>query len=121
MPVDAPYKRKQTQQQQSTLGRLAAMRGYPPGQGFLAAPGGDLLLPKLLSSQQSWRCLCRVQVVGARSYNVVPVVEGLHDMGNLAAVCRSADGERRGCCLSLGVHKVRGCATMFVTWQCWLA
>jgi hypothetical protein len=35
-----------------------------------------------------------VQVIAARSYQVVPVVEGLYDMGNLAAVCRSADGEQ---------------------------
>jgi hypothetical protein len=34
-----------------------------------------------------------VQVVAARCYGVVPVVEGLYDMGNFAAVCRSADGE----------------------------
>jgi tRNA G18 (ribose-2'-O)-methylase SpoU len=34
----------------------------------------------------------RIQrVVSQRTYNVVPVVEGLYDMGNLAACCRSAD------------------------------
>jgi hypothetical protein len=38
---------------------------------------------------------CCVQVIAARSYQVVPVVEGLYDMGNLAAVCRSADGEQQ--------------------------
>ena len=26
-----------------------------------------------------------------RTYGVLPVVEGIYDMGNLAAVCRSAD------------------------------
>jgi hypothetical protein len=57
--------------------------------------------------QQVFRCLVVadsnnmdpslwVQVIAARSYSVVPVVEGLYDMGNLAAVCRSADGKRRG-------------------------
>lgn len=57
--------------------------------------------------QQVFRCLAVadpnnmapclwVQVIAARSYSVVPVVEGLYDMGNLAAVCRSADGKRRG-------------------------
>lgn len=29
-------------------------------------------------------------VISQRTYNVLPVVEGLYDMGNLAAVCRSA-------------------------------
>lgn len=40
-------------------------------------------------------CCLLLQVIRARSYSVVPVVEGLYDMGNLAAVCRSADGERQ--------------------------
>ncbi len=30
-------------------------------------------------------------VVTKRTYNVLPVVEGLYDMGNLSATCRSAD------------------------------
>jgi hypothetical protein len=36
-----------------------------------------------------------MQVIASRSYDVVPVVEGLYDMGNLAAVCRSADGKHQ--------------------------
>ncbi len=32
-------------------------------------------------------------VVAQRTFSVLPVVEGLYNMGNLAAVCRSADGE----------------------------
>lgn len=35
------------------------------------------------------------RVISQRTYNVLPVVEGLYDMGNLAAVCRSA-GELTG-------------------------
>lgn len=30
------------------------------------------------------------RVISQRTYTVLPVVEGLYDMGNLAAVCRSA-------------------------------
>jgi hypothetical protein len=33
-----------------------------------------------------------VQVVANRTFNVLPIVEGVYDMGNLAAVARSADG-----------------------------
>ena len=33
------------------------------------------------------------QVVAGRCFSVLPIVEGLHDMGNLGAVCRSADGK----------------------------
>jgi dienelactone hydrolase len=36
------------------------------------------------------------QVCAARTFNVLPIVEHVYDMGNLAAVCRSADGERKG-------------------------
>ncbi len=32
------------------------------------------------------------EVVGGRTYNLVPVIEGLHDPGNLHAVLRSAEG-----------------------------
>ena len=35
-------------------------------------------------------------VLEKRTFSVLPVVEGLYNMGNLAAVCRSADGEHRG-------------------------
>lgn len=35
-----------------------------------------------------------MQVVESRTYNVLPVVENLFDMGNLAAVCRTADGKK---------------------------
>eukprot|EP00775_Hariotina_reticulata_P007942 gene7942-8138_t len=43
------------------------------------------------------------QVIAARCYGVLPIVEGLYDMGNLAAVCRSADA------LGLGaVHCIMG-------------
>lgn len=31
------------------------------------------------------------KVVNGRSFSILPIVEGLHDMGNLGAVCRSAD------------------------------
>ena len=34
-------------------------------------------------------------VVAARCYGIIPVIEGLHDIGNMSAVCRSADGARR--------------------------
>ena len=33
-----------------------------------------------------------VQVAAARTFRVLPIVEGLYDMGNLAAVCRTSDG-----------------------------
>ena len=32
------------------------------------------------------------QAVANRTFNVLPIVEGVYDMGNLAAVTRSADG-----------------------------
>ncbi len=35
----------------------------------------------------------RPQCVASRTFNVLPIVEGVYDMGNLAAVARSADGE----------------------------
>ena len=28
----------------------------------------------------------------SRSFHILPIVEGLYDMGNLAAVCRTSDG-----------------------------
>ena len=31
-------------------------------------------------------------VIANRTFNVLPIVEGLYDMGNLAAIVRSADG-----------------------------
>lgn len=35
----------------------------------------------------------------ARSFRILPIVEGLYDMGNLAAVCRTSDGAPpRGAC-----------------------
>ena len=33
-----------------------------------------------------------LQVAANRTFNVLPIVEGVYDMGNLAAVTRSADG-----------------------------
>ena len=41
-----------------------------------------------------------VKVCANRTFNVLPIVEGVYDMGNLAAVCRSADGELR--CIAVG-------------------
>ena len=39
----------------------------------------------------------RIQKVASqRTYAVLPIVEGLYNMGNLAAICRSADGEGEG-------------------------
>jgi len=35
---------------------------------------------------------CCLQCVTERTFNVLPIVEGVYDMGNLAAVTRSADG-----------------------------
>lgn len=35
---------------------------------------------------------CFLQCVTERTFNVLPIVEGVYDMGNLAAVTRSADG-----------------------------
>ena len=32
------------------------------------------------------------KVVAQRTFSVLPIVEGLYNMGNLAAVCRSSDG-----------------------------
>jgi len=49
---------------------------------------------QLLPSQISEQRLARLKsVVANRCYSVVPVMEGLHDVGNMSAVCRSADGE----------------------------
>lgn len=33
-----------------------------------------------------------LQVCASRTFNVLPIVEHCYDLGNLAAVCRSADG-----------------------------
>jgi hypothetical protein len=33
-----------------------------------------------------------LQVAANRTFNVLPIVEGVYDMGNLAAIARSADG-----------------------------
>ena len=43
---------------------------------------------------QKGRTSCCVQVAAARTFRVLPIVEGLYDMGNLAAVCRTSDGVR---------------------------
>jgi tRNA (guanosine-2'-O-)-methyltransferase len=44
-------------------------------------------------------------VVRSRCFGVLPIVEGLYDMGNFAAVCRSADALGYG-----AVHCInRGC------------
>lgn len=46
-------------------------------------------------AQVSEQRLARLRAVAAaRCYSVVPIVEGLHDVGNMSAVCRSADGAR---------------------------
>lgn len=38
--------------------------------------------------------VARIQKIASqRTFSVLPVVEGIYNMGNLAAVCRSADGE----------------------------
>ncbi len=51
-------------------------------------------ITRLLSGQLSEERLRRINaVLEARTYNVVPLLENMYDMGNLAAVCRSADGE----------------------------
>lgn len=36
------------------------------------------------------------QVCASRTFNVLPIVEHCYDLGNLAAVCRSADGALAG-------------------------
>lgn len=41
-----------------------------------------------------------MQAVANRTFNVLPIVEGVYDMGNLAAVTRSSDGGAALCCLS---------------------
>ena len=48
---------------------------------------------------------CPLQVCAARTFNVLPVVEHVFDMGNLAAICRSADALGFG-----AVHVVRNVA-----------
>eukprot|EP00882_Tetradesmus_deserticola_P025631 GHRQ01028169.1.p1 GENE.GHRQ01028169.1~~GHRQ01028169.1.p1 ORF type:complete len:133 (+),score=19.27 GHRQ01028169.1:319-717(+) len=50
----------------------------------------DILAPAVTPD----RLVKMQQVIAVRSYGVLPVVEGLYDMGNLAAVCRSADGKQ---------------------------
>ena len=42
-----------------------------------------------------------LQVAANRTFNVLPIVEGVYDMGNLAAIARSSDGAAPavGCCL----------------------
>lgn len=37
---------------------------------------------------------CPLQVCASRTFNVLPICENIYDLGNLAAVCRSADGEQ---------------------------
>ncbi|DBA76391.1 TPA: hypothetical protein ACH3X1_010096 [Trebouxia sp. C0004] len=39
----------------------------------------------------SKRLATLAKVVDGRSFSILPIVEGLHDMGNLGAICRSAD------------------------------
>lgn len=34
-----------------------------------------------------------LKVCASRTFNVLPICENIYDLGNLAAVCRSADGE----------------------------
>jgi hypothetical protein len=69
-------------------GAFQGPRGRPP------LSTEDVLT--LLSGQVSESRLERLRaVVGGRCYGVLPVIEGLHDVGNMSAVCRSADGARR--------------------------
>lgn len=50
----------------------------------------------------------RIQAVAAkRTFNVLPIVEGLYDMGNLAAVCRSADAMGFGAVHCINTNKDR--------------
>ncbi|KAK9818965.1 hypothetical protein WJX74_008645 [Apatococcus lobatus] len=55
---------------------------------FTAKAVIDLLGPLVTPE----RLLSLNQVVASRSFEVVPVVEGLYDQGNFGAVCRSAEG-----------------------------
>ena len=58
------------------------------GRAFTAAEVVERLAPYL-----SERRRARIaEVVGGRTYAVVPVLEGVHDLGNVNAVLRSAEG-----------------------------
>ncbi|GBF98465.1 hypothetical protein Rsub_11675 [Raphidocelis subcapitata] len=60
----------------------------PKGHSTLSAEEVTHLLSGMVSEQRLARLR---EVVAARCYGVVPVVEGVHDVGNISAVCRSAD------------------------------
>ncbi|KAI8471479.1 MAG: Alpha/beta knot methyltransferase [Monoraphidium minutum] len=67
-----------------------------PHTGDFEGPKGRVLtsdeVARLLSGQVSEQRLARLRsVVAARCYGIIPVIEGLHDVGNMSAVCRSAD------------------------------
>lgn len=70
-------------------------RGILPFKPVVHVDGQELSATQvvnLLSATITTERLQRIeQVVANRTYDIVPVVEGLYDMGNLAAVCRSAD------------------------------
>ena len=112
----------QQQQQQQQIDPLDARphegMAHPrlvfPHTGAFRGPKGRQLstddVLRLLSGQVSEQRLERLRaVVARRCYNVVPVVEGLHDVGNMSAVCRSADAMGLGAvhCVVAGGGKLK--------------
>lgn len=47
------------------------------------------------------------KVIHGRCFSILPIVEGLHDMGNLGAVCRSADALGMGAVHCINADKQR--------------
>ncbi|KAG2499348.1 hypothetical protein HYH03_002923 [Edaphochlamys debaryana] len=69
---------------------------YDPAAGFRVDDSGRTLsaadVVRMLEPFSMEERIARIEAVTAgRTFSVVPVVEGLYDMGNVAAVCRTAD------------------------------
>lgn len=103
-PCPAPARRPHPPAQQARK-NVAEQRGstfpfkdaFELGKGTVVTADGvfDLLLP-LVGDERLQRFQ---QVAASRTFNVLPIVEQTYDMGNLAAIIRSADGEGgRSCC-----------------------
>lgn len=71
--------------------------GFPYMTDSFTIDGRELTAAQVLELLQPFLGEARGEkvrsVAASRTFTVLPIVEGVYDMGNLAAVCRSADGE----------------------------
>lgn len=69
--------------------------GFPYGSTFRSADGREVECSRVAELVQPFVLEDRLrrieQVASQRTYSVLPILEGVYDMGNLAAVCRTAD------------------------------